>query len=63
MRPRWASTPRGTDRLTVGRNATLTLTIDNVKHIFSPRSYFEKIEEAYEIMLLCLCLCIPSYRC
>jgi hypothetical protein len=25
MRPRWASTPRWTDRLIVGRNVTLTL--------------------------------------
>jgi hypothetical protein len=27
MRPRWGSTPRRTDRLIVGRNVTLTLTL------------------------------------
>jgi hypothetical protein len=35
MSPRWGSTPRRTDRLTVGRNVTLTLTLTALPRVTS----------------------------
>jgi hypothetical protein len=53
MSPRWGSTPRRTDRLTVGRNVTMTLT-DSALAIatskFRPNVALQMPDENFTIM-------------